>query len=148
LKTSSLLVLALGLVLSSCQGQALPVVNLPVGSAVFRTEVALTPESRETGLMNRAELPENAAMLFVFPDEIPRVFWMKNTLVPLSIAYINKQGLIKEILPMAPLSLAPVASKYSAMYALEVNEGALGRQGVKVGDRLDLSVLTGLSEAR
>ena len=142
------MLLVVTLALSGCSAETLPVLDLSVGPAVFRTEVALTPQTRDTGLRNRPGLAENAAMLFVFPDEIPRVFWMKNTLIPLSIAYISKLGIIKEIHSMVPQSLAAVPSQYSVKYALEVNEGAFSRYGVKVGDEVDLSVLKGLSEAR
>jgi uncharacterized membrane protein (UPF0127 family) len=132
----------------SCSTSALPVRELKVGSAVFQTELALNPADREKGLMFRDALPESSAMLFIFPDEAQRVFWMKDTKIPLSIAYISKQGVIKEILDMQPYSLAAVPSLHSVSYALEVNQGAFVRQNVKVGDQIELSVLKGLSEAQ
>jgi hypothetical protein len=136
------------LLILSCSTSALPVREIKVGAAVFQTELALNPADREKGLMFRDSLPESHAMLFIFPDEAQRVFWMKDTRVPLSIAYISKQGIIKEILDMQPYSLAAVPSVHSVLYALEVNQGAFARQHVKVGDQMEVSALTGLSAAQ
>ena len=84
----------------SCTGQTLETRSLHVGPATFSTEIVNTPETREHGLMGRTDLTDQTAMLFVFPDEQTRIFWMKDTPTPLSIAYINKQGVVKEILDM------------------------------------------------
>jgi uncharacterized membrane protein (UPF0127 family) len=148
LKTFSTLIAAVGLLLVSCNASSLPVRELTVGKVVFHTEIASTPVDREHGLMQRATLAETDAMLFVFPEESQRVFWMKDTPLPLSIAYINKQGVIKEILDMKPYSLAPVPSLHAVMYALEVNQGAFSRLGVSVGDKMNLEGLKGLLAAR
>ena len=121
---------------------------LHVGPAPFSTEIVNTPDRREHGLMGRTDLTDDTAMLFVFPDEAPRIFWMKDTPTPLSIAYINKQGVVKEILDMEPFSLAPVPSKYSVPYALEVKQGAFARRGVQVGNAIPVADLTGLSADR
>lgn len=122
--------------------------TLRVGSVPFQTEIVNTPESRQQGLMGRTDLTDDKAMLFVFPDEDLRVFWMKDTPTPLSIAYINKQGVVKEILDMEAFSLAPVPSRYAVSYALEVKQGAFGRRGVKVGDTVSPEDLKGLSADR
>jgi len=119
--------------------------TLHVGDAAFRTEIADTPESREHGLMGRTDLTDDSAMLFVFPDETTRVFWMKDTPTPLSIAYISRSGEVKEILDMEPFSLAPVPSRHSVTYALEVKQGAFTRRGVKVGDMVPADDLKGLT---
>jgi uncharacterized membrane protein (UPF0127 family) len=102
-------------------------------------EIADTLESRTTGLMFREDLPENAGMLFVFDEEAPRAFYMKNTSIPLSIAYIDSRFVIREIHDMEPFSLESIFSRYPAMYALEVNQGAFQRWGIEPGDRLELS---------
>lgn len=140
----------LGLVVlgASCTGQTLETRTLRVGAATFLTQIVSTPESREQGLMGRTDLTDETAMLFVFPDEKVRVFWMKDTPTPLSIAYINKQGVVKEILDMEPFSLAPVASRHSVLYALEVKQGAFDRRGVRVGDLVSVEDLRGLSADR
>ncbi|MEI8092756.1 MAG: DUF192 domain-containing protein [Spirochaetales bacterium] len=148
MKTFSVLLASLSLLLTACNASSLPVRDLTVGKVVFRTEIASNPAERERGLMQRATLPETSAMLFVFPEESQRVFWMKDTPLPLSIAYISKQGVVKEILDMAPFSLAAVPSLHAVMYALEVNQGAFTRLGVHVGDQMNLDGLKGLSEAR
>jgi uncharacterized membrane protein (UPF0127 family) len=136
------------LVLASCAGQTLETRTLHLGKAAFRTEVVNTPATREHGLMGRTDLTDESAMLFVFPDEDNRIFWMKDTPTPLSIAYISKQGVVKQILDMEAFSLAPVPSKYSVPYALEVKQGAFGRRGVQVGDTIPQADLTGLSASR
>jgi len=102
----------------------------------MRVEVADTPEKRRQGLMNRNKLAAEEGMLFVFDEEQKLSFWMKNTTIPLSIAYINKSGVIKEIHNMTPLSEKPVYSQYSVLYALEVNQGFFQKSGIKAGDRV------------
>jgi uncharacterized membrane protein (UPF0127 family) len=143
---SFFLMSALGfcLFVASCTGQNLEVRTVHVGPAVFQTEIASTPQAREHGLMGRKDLTDNQAMLFVFPTEQVQIFWMKDTPSPLSIAYINKQGVVKEILDMQPYSLAPVPSRYAVLYALEVPQGAFTRLGVKVGDVMALEDLKGV----
>ncbi len=113
--------------------------RLTVDGHEFVIEVADTPETRRRGLMERRELSRDAGMLFVFPDSAPRSFWMKNTVIPLSIAYIDENLVIREIYDMEPLSLVPVASRTSARFALEVNQGVFADLGIVPGDRLQLS---------
>jgi len=129
--------IAASLVLACCASEQR--YTLSVRSAVFTVEVADTPETRSRGLMHRTELGEREGMLFVFPDSALRSFWMKDTLIALSIAYIDEQLVIREIHDMEPRSTAAVASSVPARYALEVNRGAFARSGVRVGDRLVLS---------
>lgn len=143
--TAAFLVIAL---LTGCGAQPLAVQTLHVGKAAFQTQIAATPEAREHGLMGRTDLTDDVAMLFVFPSEGTRVFWMKDTPTALSIAYISKQGVVKEILDMEPFSLAPVPSRYSVLYALEVKKGAFSRRGVQVGDAIPEDELKGLSADR
>jgi uncharacterized membrane protein (UPF0127 family) len=120
---------------------SLPKVDLRVGKEIFHVELATTTAEREKGLMFRRKMDENAGMLFVFAHELPRVFWMKNTYLPLSIAFANSDGVIKKILDMTPFSLAPRSSEYSVKYALEVNQGAFARAGIHVGDKIDVKSL-------
>lgn len=101
-------------------------------------EIADDDTERQRGLMGRTELAENAGMLFIFEDEQPRSFWMKDTLIPLSIAYIAADGHIVDIQDMQPLDETSYPSAEPAQYALEVNQGFFREQGIQVGDRLDL----------
>ncbi|MGB3632459.1 MAG: DUF192 domain-containing protein, partial [Rubrobacteraceae bacterium] len=92
------------------------------------------------GLMNRTSLGEDRGMLFVFEEEATLSFWMKNTLIPLSVAYIDSEGRIVDIQKMEPLDDDPphYASAEPAQYALEVNQGFFEERGVEVGDMAEL----------
>jgi uncharacterized protein len=105
-------------------------------------EIADTDAERQTGLMGRTVLPENAGMLFVFEGEQALSFWMRDTLVPLSIAYIDAEGRIVDIQNMQPLDDVPphYVSTEPARYALEVNQGFFEERGVAVGDTIELPV--------
>jgi len=121
----------------SCSSQ-LPEVSLRLGQEIFQVELAVSPESRSKGLMYRKELPSNRGMLFVFETDQKPSFWMKNTFVPLSIAFIAKDGTIREIFDMSPGSLRPIESTYEVRFALEVPQGAFKRVGVEVGYRVEM----------
>ncbi|MCX7787130.1 MAG: DUF192 domain-containing protein [Spirochaetes bacterium] len=121
----------------SCSS-SLQEVPLRLGQEIFRVELAISPESRSKGLMYRTELPPNRGMLFVFETDQKPSFWMKNTLVPLSIAFIAKDGTIREIYDMTPGSLRPIESTYEVRFALEVPQGAFRRVGVDVGYRIEM----------
>ncbi|MDC7224014.1 MAG: DUF192 domain-containing protein [Spirochaetales bacterium] len=101
-------------------------------------ELARSLDERQTGLMYREEMAQDHGMLFVFEEEAVRSFWMKNTLIPLSIAYIDKEGVILDILDMEPLDTTSVPSSGPAMYALEVNQGMFREWGVRPGYRVVL----------
>jgi uncharacterized membrane protein (UPF0127 family) len=105
-----------------------------------RVEVADNIFERARGLMDRTTLGENRGMLFVYPEERELSFWMKNTLIPLSIAFIDSERLIIDIQDMKPLDDEPphYVSAEPAQYALEVNQGFFEKGGVKVGDRVDV----------
>ena len=100
-------------------------------------EIADTPETQEKGLMGRESMAEDQGMLFVYDRDSRKSFWMKNTLIPLSIAYIAADGTIREIYDMEPLSTRIVDSRHSVRYALEVNQGAFQRHGIKEGDKVE-----------
>jgi len=114
------------------------VVELRVGSSVFSVEVARTPADCERGLMKRSSLAPLGGMLFVFDSDQRLDFWMKDTLLPLSIAFLSSSGKITEIRDMRPLSEDVVSSRMSCRYALEVNQGAFARAGVGEGDSIGL----------
>ena len=105
-----------------------------------RVEVADDTEEQAQGLMGRKKLGEKRGMLFVYPEERTRSFWMKDTYIPLSIAYIDSEGRIVDIQDMKPLDDKPPSyvSAEPARYALEVNKGFFGERGVEVGDRVGL----------
>ncbi len=107
--------------------------NKPI---VLHTEVAMNDESRQKGLMFRKNLPENNGMLFVFKKEQQLHFWMKNTFIPLSIAYISKNGIINEIHHMQPLdTTVTYPSQYPARYALETNQGWFQKMKITKGNK-------------
>ena len=108
------------------------------GNVTIIAEIASTPGQHEQGLMYRKTLKDGEGMLFVFERDEIRSFWMKNTLVPLSIAYIAFDGRILEIYDMQPLNLDPVRSSRSVRYALEVPQGWFGRAGIGIGDKVKL----------
>ncbi len=105
-----------------------------------RVEIADDVFEQSRGLMYRTALAEDRGMLFVYPDEEVRSFWMKNTLIPLSVAFIDSEGRIVDIQDMKPLDDDPphYVSAEPAQYALEVNQGFFEEHGVKVGDRAEL----------
>jgi uncharacterized membrane protein (UPF0127 family) len=133
-------VLALLLLLGTCApdvpGARLPVETLVVGNVRITAEVAATREDRSRGLMHRESLPEDHGMLFIYPDEAPLAFWMRNTPLPLSIAFADGGGRIFRIADMEPHSEQPVPSGRPARYALEMNRGWFERRGVLVGDEI------------
>jgi len=109
-------------------------IEIYVNSQPLYVEVADTDVSRDVGLMNRADLKRNEGMLFIFPDSSRRAFWMKNTYIPLSIAYLNESGEILNIEKMSPQSDERVWSSGPAMYALEVNDGWFDSNKISIGD--------------
>ena len=121
------------LVSMALAGEAVPLI---LGGTQVSVEVADTPQERAIGLMGRVSLAPDAGMLFVYPDEAVRSFWMKNTPLPLSIAYISKAGQIVHLAEMKPLSEDPVTSVHPTMYALEMEAGWFTAHGVKVGQTI------------
>lgn len=97
-------------------------------------ELATNPEEWEKGLMGRDSLPDSCGMLFIFPYPDVRSFWMKNTTLPLSLAYIDSTFVIREIHELKPLDETPVFSKSRVQYVIEVNRGWFERNGIKEGD--------------
>ena len=106
----------------------------------LRVEIADDDAERARGLMGRTALAQDRGMLFVFDEEQTLSFWMKNTLIPLSIAFMDSEGRIVDIQDMKPLDDDPphYVSAEPARYALEVNQGFFEERVVEVGDRADL----------
>lgn len=123
----------------SCTTQKLPVRELPIERdgrqiTVIKAEIAVSDEERAQGLMHRKKLPDGEGMLFVYDRDQIMSFWMKNTLIPLSIAFIASDGRIIEIKDMYPHDENTVLSSRSVRYALEVPQGWFSRVGVQAGD--------------
>jgi len=115
----------------------LPKLALTIRDIRISAEVADEPSEKATGLMGRKELPEGTGMLFVFSRPQPLGFWMKDTLVPLSIAYINSEGIIREIHDMQPLDESGENSVFQDLvYALEVPQGWFAKNGILAGDKV------------
>lgn len=115
------------------QAADLPRTTLTVGTHKVVAEVATTPEQRSVGLMNRFSLAPDQGMLFVFERSEPLAFWMKNTFIPLSIAFIGADGKIVNIEDMQPKSEDSHWSKGPALYALEMKKGWFAERGIGPG---------------
>lgn len=111
-------------------------VFLRVGDVVMQVEVADSPEERQVGLMNRRSLGDREGMLFVFETSGNRGFWMKDTGLPLSIAFISTEGFILQITDMSPYSTEIVSADQIYQYALEVLQGTFQQYGIEVGDKV------------
>jgi len=114
----------------------LPTVTLKAGVYLIQAEVASTFESRAVGLMNRKTVPANQGMLFVFPEAARHCMWMKNTLVPLSVAFIDESGVIVNIADMQPQTENSHCAREPARYALEMNQGWYSAKGIAAGARI------------
>ncbi len=112
----------------------LPTVELTIKGHRLVAEVAANDSTRMTGLMNRFSLQPDRGMLFVFGAAQPQAFWMKNTYVPLSIAFIGSDGTILNIEDMAPLTETTHPSRGPALYALEMKKGWFDQRGIRSGD--------------
>ncbi|HVL56643.1 MAG TPA: DUF192 domain-containing protein [Burkholderiaceae bacterium] len=114
----------------------LPQVTIQAGIHLIRAEVADTPATRAIGLMLRERLGPNEGMLFVFQHKAPQCFWMKNTLIPLSIAFIDDDGRIANIADMQPHSEDSHCSAKPVRFALEMDQGWFARRGIAAGNQL------------
>ncbi len=127
---------ALLLVASAAWAQ-LPEITLTMRGERLVTEVASTDSQRAQGLMYRRMLPENRGMLFVFPQTAMHGMWMMNTYVPLSVAFIDEQGVIINIEDMQPHTQASHNAARPARFALEANLGWYRKRGIKPGDKVE-----------
>jgi uncharacterized protein len=131
--------LAVALVVLSCVAAG-PAMTFETsrGPARVRVEIVDTPEARERGLMGRASLEADSGMLFVWGEEVASAFWMKDTLIPLSVAFLDADGRVLRILDMEPCRGDPCPvydPQLRYRMALEVDRGAFDRLGIRVGDR-------------
>ena len=114
----------------------LPRVRLSAGMHQIDAQVAATPEQRMTGLMHRKEMPQHEGMLFVFEQPARQCFWMKNTLLPLSVAFVEDDGTIANIDEMKPQTLDSHCSAKPVRYVLEMNTGWFAKKGIRAGQKL------------
>lgn len=115
----------------------LPVVELIINKSKLKAEVAADNTTRSTGLMNRFSLKSDHGMIFVFAQSEPLGFWMKNTFIPLSIAYIDSKGVIVSIVDMKPQDETAHPSDAPALFALEMRQGWFKERGIVAGDTVN-----------
>ena len=116
--------------------QNLPTIALQAGMHNIRAAVAQTPEQRQTGLMFRREMAQHEGMLFVFEQASAQCFWMKDTLLPLSIAFLADDGSVVNIADMKPQALDSHCSAQPVRYVLEMNQGWFAKRGIKPGSKI------------
>ena len=114
----------------------LPRTKLAAGMHQIDAQIARTPEQRMTGLMHRKEMPQHEGMLFVFEQPSQQCFWMKNTLLPLSIAFVSDDGTIVNVDEMQAQTLESHCSHKAVRYVLEMNKGWFSKRGIKPGMKL------------
>ena len=136
------LALAAALLAAAAFAQDQPQMNLPrvkltAGMNVIDAQVATTEDQRMTGLMFRQEMPQHEGMLFVFDYPTQQCFWMKNTILPLSVAFISDDGTIVNVDEMKPQTLDAHCSAKPVRYVLEMNTGWFSRKGIKAGAKLE-----------
>jgi uncharacterized membrane protein (UPF0127 family) len=122
------------------QPQSLPTTRMTIGSKTYTIEIADEDKEREIGLMHRKEMPADRGMIFVFPDEDFRGFWMKNTLIPLDIIFVDAQGRVVSTHRMEALDLRTTRSAGLAKWAIELNAGEVAANGVKPQQQLVVPV--------
>lgn len=142
----ALLILSFSTLLSCKTKFKLTVKNITITKAdktqlVVKAEMAVKPEERNFGFMERKNIPDGTGMMFIFERDQILSFWMKNTPHPLSIAYIDSQGRIRDIYDMTPFSEASIVSTVSVRYALEVPQGWYEKNGIKKGDLVSLDFI-------
>lgn len=138
----SIILIALFITLSSllsCKTKKLPVKDIKIirqdgTEFIVSAEIAEKAENRNHGFMERKNIPDGTGMLFIFEKDQILSFWMKNTPHPLSIAYIDSKGKIRNIYDMTPFSLSSIVSTVSVRYALEVPQGWYKKNGITEGD--------------
>lgn len=114
----------------------LPHIKLSAGMHLIDTQVAASPEQRSTGLMFRQDMPQSEGMLFVFEQASVQCFWMKNTLLPLTAAFVADDGTIVNLADMKPQTTDSHCSAQPVRYVLEMNQGWFGKKGIKAGFKL------------
>jgi len=130
------LILLLAVSLSALARAELPVVQLQAGMHLIRAEIADSMGTRMEGLMYRKSMPQGSGMVFVFDEAATHCMWMKNTLIPLSVAFIDGSGAVINIADMQPHSEQSHCAARPARFALEMNKGWFAERGIKPGARL------------
>ena len=136
-----------GLMLCACTAQAqlapagqpqlnLPRTTLTAGMHRIDAQVASTNAQRQTGLMHRQDMPQHEGMLFVFEQPAVQCFWMKNTLIPLTAAFVTDDGTIANLADMKPLDESSHCSTQPVRYVLEMNQGWFNAKHIKAGHKL------------
>jgi len=134
------LLLLIGFGVMGCAQTGLRTTRCKVGDGSLKIELAETAGQQERGLMYRQKLGKNRGMMFIYDREEVRSFWMKNTYIPLSIAFIDADKKIVHITDMAPRDTDSHSSRKPCQYVLEVNKGWFDDHGVEVGDTVDFEV--------
>jgi uncharacterized membrane protein (UPF0127 family) len=111
-------------------------IKISAGMHQIDTQLAMTPTERQIGLMNRPSMPNHEGMLFVFEQPTKQCFWMKNTLLPLTAAFIADDGTIVNLEDMKPQTLESHCSTKEVRYVLEMNQGWFAKRGIKPGSKL------------
>jgi uncharacterized membrane protein (UPF0127 family) len=114
----------------------LPRIQLQAGMHQIQAQVAATPDQRAIGLMHRAEMPQAEGMLFAFEQATQQCFWMKNTLLPLTAAFIADDGTIVNLADMKPQTTDAHCSEQPVRWVLEMNQGWFAKRGIKAGFKL------------
>jgi uncharacterized protein len=125
----------------SVQAQEAPQLNLPriklsAGMYLIDVQLAMTPAHRTTGLMYRREMPQQEGMLFVFEQPANQCFWMKNTVLPLTVAFVADDGTIANLADMKPQTVNSHCSARPVRFVLEMNQGWFAKHGIKAGYKL------------
>lgn len=133
--------LALALCCAAAQAQTGPQLDLPrlelsAGMHRIDAQVARTPTQRQVGLMQRRDMPAHEGMLFVFEEPATQCFWMKNTLLPLTAAFVADDGTVVNLADMKPQTEDSHCSARPVRYVLEMNQGWFAQRGLKAGSRL------------
>jgi uncharacterized membrane protein (UPF0127 family) len=138
---ASIFLSVIGLIGSGANAQPVPQMDLPrvsitAGIHMIDTQVAATSDQRATGLMYRKNMPHHEGMLFTFEQATVQCFWMKNTLLPLTAAFLADDGTIVNLENMKPLTTESHCSKQPVRFVLEMNEGWFSKKGIKAGSKL------------
>jgi uncharacterized protein len=139
----SLMTVAAGLAHAQEPQMELQRIKLGAGMHQIDSQVAQSPEQRQIGLMWRKSMPTNEGMLFIFDQPSQQCFWMKNTFLPLTAAFVADDGTIVNMADMKPQTTEPHCSKQPVRYVLEMNQGWFAKKGLKAGAKL-----TGLPNTR
>ena len=138
--TSAILrVLALGLALAaplSLADAAMRTTQLRIGKHTLKVEIAENDAQRARGLMHREKMPQDQGMVFIFEAPEYQSMWMKNTLIPLSVAFLDRDGVILNIADMQPQTLDSHMSAGPSLYAIETNKGWFAERGIKAGEKV------------